>query len=333
MKRLVSLLVTAVVLMAGSSVVGAKTLKFATLAPAGTAWMKEMKAGAKVIKERTSGRVKLKFYPGGVMGNDQSVRRKIKAGQLHGGAFTASSLASVYPGVQILSMPMIFQSLEEVDHVRETVEPLIKQGMEEKGYVILGFTEGGFARFMSKDPKPDIDSFRDGKVWIPEGDDLTPETLGELGISPVPLPISDVFTGLQTGLIDTVAVTPSASIALQWHTNTGYLTDTPVLYIIGFLAVQKKTFERLKPEDQVAVKEEMGKVYKKLDSMNRKDNQAALAALRQQGINFVDVNADEVARWRKVALDSLDNMVNDGKLPADIYRTMIDSLQQFRNRQ
>lgn len=333
MKRLVLLATAVVVLIAGAPVVAAKTLKFATLAPAGTAWMKEMKAGAKIIKERTDGRVKMKFYPGGVMGNDQSVRRKIKAGQLHGGAFTSSSLSSVYPGVQLLSMPMIFRSLDEVDHVRETVEPLIKKGMEEKGYVILGFTEGGFARFMSKDPKPDINSFRDGKVWIPEGDTLLPETLGELGISPVPLPISDVFTGLQTGLIDTVAVTPSASIALQWHTNTGYLTDTPVLYIIGFLAVQKKTFDRLKPEDQVVLKEEMGKVYKKLDSMNRKDNQDALAALRQQGVSFVDVNDDEIERWRKVALDSLDSMVNEGKLPADVYKTMIDSLQQFRTSQ
>ncbi len=333
MKKLLTLIGVAALVMLSSPAVHAKTLKFATLAPAGTAWMKEMKAGAKIIKERTEGRVKVKFYPGGVMGNDQSVRRKIRAGQLHGGAFTSNSLASIYSGVQLLSMPMIFQSLEEVDHVRKAVDPLIKKGLEDEGYVILGIAEGGFARFMSKEPKKDIGAFQDGKVWMPEGDKLTPITLADLGVSPVPLPISDVFTGLQTGLIDTVAATPSGAIALQWHTNTRYLTDAPILYVIGLLAVQKKTFDRLKPEDQLVLREEMAKVYKKLDALNREDNQAALDALKQQGIGFVEVEQDEIDRWRKIAQDSLDNMVSEGQLPADVYQVMTESLQQYRNSQ
>lgn len=333
MNGLITLFCLSALLLTGISAADAKTLKFATLAPAGTAWMKEMKAGAKQIEERTAGRVKLKFYPGGVMGNDQSVQRKIRVGQLHGGAFTSSSLATVYPGVQMLSMPMIFRSLDEVDHVRKTVDPLLKQGMEENGYVILGIAEGGFARFMTKEPKGRIEAFQDGKVWIPEGDRLTPVILGDLGVSPVPLPISDVFTGLQTGLIDSVAATASGSIALQWHTNTQYLTDTPILYTIGLLAVQKRTFDRLEPGDQAVLKEEMGKVYAKLDALNRDDNAQALDALRQQGIEFVDVAPDEITRWRKVALDSLDVMVNDGQLPADVYQVMIESLQQYRNSQ
>ena len=80
--KLISLTMIAVAFSGG---VAAKTLKLATLAPAGTVWMKEMKAGADRVAQRTSGRVEIKFYPGGVMGNDQSVHRKIRIGQLHGG--------------------------------------------------------------------------------------------------------------------------------------------------------------------------------------------------------------------------------------------------------
>lgn len=61
--------------------VQAKTIKIATLSPEGTFWMKQMRAGAKEIKQRTQGRVVFKFYPGGVMGNDANVLRKIHVGK------------------------------------------------------------------------------------------------------------------------------------------------------------------------------------------------------------------------------------------------------------
>ena len=116
----------ALVFTFSSSHAVAKTLKIATLAPAGTTWMKEMKKGAGEIKKKTEGRVKLKFYPGGVMGNDKSVHRKIKIGQLHGGAFTSGGLSHVYPEIQTLSLPMLFDNFAEVDYVRSRGRRAIK---------------------------------------------------------------------------------------------------------------------------------------------------------------------------------------------------------------
>ncbi|MGD8421545.1 MAG: TRAP transporter substrate-binding protein DctP, partial [Gammaproteobacteria bacterium] len=163
--------------------VQAKTLKIATLAPAGTSWMQEMQAGAELILERTEGRVKLKFYPGGVMGNDQSVHRKIRIGQLHGGAFTPTGLAGVDSSIQVLSLPMLFRNLDEVDYVRERMDPVLKQEMSDSGFVILGITEGGFARILSRQPMQDLESLRRGKVWIPEGDRISQVVFEALGIT------------------------------------------------------------------------------------------------------------------------------------------------------
>ncbi len=103
MHTLVKIVSLAIISIAFSASVGAKTLKIATLAPAGTTWMKEMKAGAKLIKQRTEGRVKLKFYPGGVMGNDKSVHRKIKIGQLHGGALLRAGWRRCIPAFSRLA--------------------------------------------------------------------------------------------------------------------------------------------------------------------------------------------------------------------------------------
>ena len=92
-----------------------------------------------------------------------------------------------------------------------------------------------------------MQSIRDSKVWIPEGDKLVQETFDTMQISPIPLPISDVFTGLQTGLIETITSTSTGAIAFQWHTKIRYLVDLPVLYVIGVLAVNKSAFDKISP--------------------------------------------------------------------------------------
>ena len=333
MKKTVTYVVAALFACLISGGAAAKTLKFATLAPAGTTWMNEMKAGADKVKERTGGRVKLKFYPGGVMGNDQSVHRKIKIGQLHGGAFTQGGLASVDSSVVAIGLPMMFKNLDEVDYVRQRIEPELKASMEQGGYVLLGVSEGGFARILSKQPMIDVKALRDSKVWVPEGDQVSLTAYRALGVTPISLPISDVFTGLQTGLIETVAANPTAAIAFQWHSSTEYMTDVPITFLTGLLAVSKKVFDKLSAEDQAVLREEMGTVFKRLDALNRSDNEAARAALQQQGIKFVTPSPEEVARWREIGSQSVDDMVANGVISGDVVERVRTLLQEYRAQQ
>jgi TRAP-type C4-dicarboxylate transport system substrate-binding protein len=310
----------------------AKTLKIATIVPAGTNWMKELKQGADAVKQRTDGRVKIKFYPGGVMGNDQSVHRKIKIGQLQGGAFTSGGLAHVYPEIQVLSLPMLFDSFEEVDYVRSKIDPVLKRDIEDSGFVLLGISEGGFARIFSQTPITDLESIRLSKVWIPEGDYVVQETFSMMGISPVSLPVSDVFTGLQTGLIETIAVNPTAAIAFQWHSKMNYMNETPLIYLIGTLAVQKKVFDKLKLEDQAILREEIGRAFKRLDHINRSDNKSATEALAKLGIQFTHPDMAELARWKTLSARSIDVMIEHGSVSQEIVDEIQRHLTDFRSR-
>jgi len=300
-------------------------IKIATLAPAGTSWMKEMKKGAKAIKQRTQGRVKFKFYPGGVMGNDQSVHRKIRINQLQGGAFSSSGLTSVDPNIQILSLPMLFENFDQVDAVRQVMDDKIKQHVARKGFVILGITEGGFARIMSTKPIHSLQDIRDSKVWIPEGDALVEETYRTLGISPIPLPLADVFTGLQTGLIETIASTSTGAIAFQWHSKLNYMVDTPVMYIIGVLAISNKAFDKIKPADQRVVIEEMNKAFVTLGKINRKDNLAATAALAQQGIKVIKPDPQKTKKWHELSQQAIQHMVDNGLID----KTLLDEVRRL----
>ena len=179
----------------------------------------------------------------------------------------------------------------------------------------------------------DLESIRGSKVWIPEGDQIGQIAFRALGITPISLPISDVFTGLQTGLIETVAVNPTAAIAFQWHTSTSFMTEIPISYLIGVMAIQKKAFDILSPDDQGIVREEIGKVFNRLDMLNRSDNLAAKAALLQQGISFVKPDPGEAERWKSIANQAIDEMVESGVISKEIVGQVRGHLQSFHNGQ
>ncbi|NQZ99432.1 MAG: TRAP transporter substrate-binding protein DctP [Myxococcales bacterium] len=310
---------------------GARTLKIATMSPDGTTWMKEMREGAKEIEERTEGRVKLKFYPGGVMGNDQTVLRKMRVGQLHGGAFPGGGLVEVYNDIQVYSLPFLFHSYAEVDYVRARMDSLIQAGLEQRGLVAMGLSEGGFAHLLSSEPlksRADLDGKR---VWIPQGDTMSQIAFETAGISPVPLPISDVYTGLQTGLINTVASSPIGAIAFQWHTKVRFLTDVPLIYLIGTLAFAKRSFDKLGTEGQAVLREVMGRIFRRLDRASRRDNAAARDALANQGIEFVSPTSEELSQWRSIAEEAEQRYQGRNLYSEEMYEILKGHLRDFRN--
>jgi len=84
-------------------------IKFATLAPEGTTWMKVMNDWNKEIQEKTGGKLKFRLYAGGVAGDEKDVVRKIRLGQLHAGGFTGVGFGEIAPEVRILDAPFLFR--------------------------------------------------------------------------------------------------------------------------------------------------------------------------------------------------------------------------------
>jgi TRAP-type C4-dicarboxylate transport system substrate-binding protein len=313
------LLLTITLLGFNSPVLSAKTIKIATLSPAGTFWMKQMREGAEKIKEKTQGRVKFKFYPGGVMGNDENVLRKMRIGQLHGGAVTIGSLAQVIPDATIYGLPYLFSSLDDAEQIRKTTDPMLVQEYEKKGFITFGFAQGGFSYLMSSKPIRSLDDLRARKSWIPENSDVGLAVYRYVGVSPITLPLSDVLTGLQTGLIDTIVTSPIGALALQWHTHIKYVTDQPLNYLVGTMIVDKKVFDKISPADQVIVRQVMGDVYKKIDEQNKIDNIAARQALINQGIEFLKINDKEKAEWEKIDDLVIGEMIKKYKYNKQLY--------------
>lgn len=309
------------------STVYAKTIKIATISPDGTLWMEEMRAGAREIKKRTQDRVDFKFYPGGVMGSDENVLRKMRIGQLQGGAVTTGSLTGAYADIDIYSLPYIFSSLEQVDYVRGRMDQFLLDELEKNGLVAFGFGEGGFSYMMSDSSAYTVDEVRQQKVWVPGGNKVGEAVFSSAQISPVSLPVSDVLTGLQTGLVNTIITSPIGAIALQWHTRVKYVIDVPLTYISAMLVVDKNVFEQLKIEDQAIVREVMTASFKRIDAANRRDNIAAEEALKRQGIEYITLPKDSLEAWYAIGDKAIKKLQADNSYSPGAYKMIMEHVE------
>jgi TRAP-type C4-dicarboxylate transport system substrate-binding protein len=308
----------------------ATVLKIATIAPEGSEWMVEHRAAAAKLKELTDGRVTLKFYGGGVMGNDRKVLRKIRIGQLQGAAFTTSGLAERYPDIVLYGMPFVFRSQDEVDFVREKLDAELMQGLDEAGFVSFGFAGGGFANFMSREPLTNHASLEGKKIWVPEGDVISYTALESMNLSPVVLPLSDVLTGLQTGLLDVIVTPPVGALLLQWYTKVKYINPLPIAYTVGLLAIDSRAFKRIDAADQEVVRGVLSDIYLRLDEINRRDNVEAEEALLANGLQRVEVSQEDVPYWRDVADKTNERMWKESGAKPELYEKLMNLLDEYR---
>lgn len=318
-------------LVAWTAPLAAQTLKIATIAPESSSWMKDMKAGAKVIEQSTDGRVKLKFYGGGVQGNDKQVQRKMRTGQLHGGAFSSGGLNRFQQDADIFSLPMLFRTIDEARYVRNELEAEVRQRLEDAGYINFGIAAAGFAYMMSNKPAANLDDLKGQKVWIPEGDPVGFAALRALGVAPVVMPVTDVMTGLQTDLLDSITAPPVGAVVFQWHTNLKYLADVPIAYVYAALLVDKRVFSRISPEDQAVVREVMEGIYRKFDRYGVSDNDQAMEALLESGLKKLSPNAAEVEEWSKVVNQSHRELAEEGVFDIALYDRILTLLAEYRS--
>jgi len=306
-------------------------LKFATLAPAGTTWMNLLQEWADEVQQASDGRLVFKIYPGGVQGDEPDVLRKIRFGQLHGGAFTGYGIGHIYSPTRVLELPFLFKSIDEIDYVRERLMPEITQGYRDNGYELVGWMEVGFVYFFSQQPIRSLDDLRKRRIWLWQGDPMGEAFFHASGLAPIPLSIIDVYTSLSTGLIDTVYTPPLGAIALQWFTKTSYITNVPMANGIGSLVVSRRFFQNL-PQDLQKLLQRTGmETGRKLIEATRKDNVEALEILKERGLQLVmDTEDLETEEVRMISNRAAQHLMGNGYIPEYMFIQVNQWLQEFR---
>jgi TRAP-type C4-dicarboxylate transport system substrate-binding protein len=303
--------------------------KIASLAPAGSVWIEQFENFAKDVGEKTGGEVGFRVYSGGVMGDDQSMYRKIRVGQLHGSGFTMTGISTVVPDFRVLSIPFLFESYKEVDYVIEGLIPTFKERFREKGLEFIAMTEVGFIYAMSTQPISTFEKLKDSKNWSPSGDPVSEVYLSALGISPMQLSIPDVLTSLQSGLVETVYNSLYGSIVLQWFTKARYIADVPYGYAYGVFALDGAKFAGLPEMHKKAIQAAAQIHFPVLLEKTRESNSESRRVLEARGGEFLKVDEETLGILREKSEQSVDSLVPHS-LSKGIYDQVVELRKQFR---
>ncbi|HAL92446.1 MAG TPA: hypothetical protein DCM68_05410 [Verrucomicrobia bacterium] len=304
------------------------TLKLATLAPEGSIWMQAIHDAKTEIEAVTAGAVKLKIYPGGIMGSEKDVLFKIKTGQLQGGGFMGYAIGKICPDSSAMMFPMAFRNYDEVDQALEKMRPFLDGNARANGYETMGWTEVGFSYAYGMKPLSSLDDLRATKVWGLDSPMLI-ELLAAAGISSIPANVTDVLTALQTGSLESVFGPPTAAIAVQWHTKVRYYNTMRLTYAMGGVFLSSASWNAVPEPHRAIVKSTFDKHCRLLSPKVRKSDIEALEFMRTQGVQAMEETPEARAAFEQVASQALEKVVGS-VFSAESWNLLQQCLKEIR---
>ena len=283
---------------------GPVKIKVAAVTPEGSTWVKVLRGLAEDVKHHTAGEVVLTIYPGGVSGDEADVLRKMRVNRINAAGFSGVGLGIILPKIRIFEAPLLFRNDGEIDAVREQLFDFFAEEFDKKGYVLLGFVEGGWVYLFSKQDLSQEKQFKAAKMWVWKGDRVAEMLLHNFGMRTTPLHIADVNTGLETGMVDAFYSPPLAAIAFQWHVRAQYMLDYPLANSNAALLMTKRAYYSLPASHQKTIKRLALIHCRKLVGLTRQDNRDARKVLQSQGVTFVKPDTQQLERLNSGARDT-----------------------------
>jgi len=304
------------------------TLKFAMLAPDRSVWSRAFDAADEDVRKATENRVGLKVYPGGVQGDEPTVIRKMRIGQLHGAAFMGRGINLVCPDTTVLALPLLFESEKEVEYVLDKMTPFFQEQARKNGYEILGWTMQGFAYLFSRNEVRDVDGLRSSKPWLMQDDIFSKAFFDVADIRAIPAQVGDVMMALQSGLVETVFSPPLGMIALQWHTRVTQHLDLGLFYSFGAVVVSQRQWRKISDDDQKEIKEA---IRRHAGSMNDKIAQQNAEAMTVLGktVKTVKPTDSGMAEFRRINAKVAERLRGD-VFSEEAYKLATKYLSEYR---
>jgi TRAP-type C4-dicarboxylate transport system substrate-binding protein len=301
-------------------------IKLATLAPRGSSYHKALLEMGQ--KWRQYG-VALTIYADGVQGGESVVVQKLRAGQLQAGMLTVTGLSDIDPAVAALqNMPMMFRSLDEVDYIRQKLTPTIEKRFQEKGFVILFWGDAGWVRFFSRRPAVRPADLKSQKMFVWQGDNTQVDLMKGYGYQPVPLETSDIYTSLQTGMIDAVPSIPYYALAGQFFAQAKHMLELNWAPLVGGAVVSKKTWDTIPETARQAMDAAAAEAGRQIQARSRQESDEAVAAMKARGLTVHAVPPEIGAEWRKLS-ESAYPKIRGTMVPAEMFDEVVRLLKEY----
>lgn len=314
----------------GQSLEAAQRIRLGTLAPKGSSYHNELKKMGQEWKESTQRSLSLTIYPGGSMGGESEIVRRMRIGQLQAGLLTAVGLSEIEPSVSGLqNFPLMFESLEEVDYIGAKLQPLLEERLEEKGFKVLFWVNAGWVHFFTKTPIAAPDDLRQLKLFSWAGSPEVVNLYKEAGFHPVPLETKDILPGLQTGLITAVPMPPIYANATQVDTKAPHMLDLNWAPLVGAAVLTTRAWNRLDADAKTTVMEIAKASGERIQKTDREDAAKAIAAMKKRGLQVHKISDKTKAQWKQAA-EEVYPLIRGKIIPADVFDRVDGWLSEFR---
>ncbi len=285
----------------------AYTLRIASLAPAGSSWMKILNAWNKTLQEKTDGKLKMRFYPGGSQGDERDFVRKMRVGQLDGGVVTTTGMSQLVRASLLLAVPGLLDTYDELDRVRVKMAPEFDAMFEKEGFRVVGWADAGKTRLFSVEPLKSPNDIKTKRPWAWKDDPIFIEFYQVIGASAVRLGVPEVYPALQTRMVDVISSSALTAVALQWYTRVKYMTKNNSAIIVGGTVMRKDKYDELPDDYKEAFDSTAARAHELLNKTIRKDDQKAYDVILKKGIEVVDPG-DAKAEWDAAHKKVRDNL-------------------------
>jgi len=283
-------------------------IRFASLAPAGSAFMKVMKAWNRSLKAGTENRVEFRFYSGGSQGDERDFVRKVRAGQMDAAGVSTTGLGMVARPVLVLTAPGLITEYDQLERARTQLGERFEKLIEDNGFVQLNWGEAGKHRIFSMHEFAEPKDLKSLRPWAWKDDPVFAEFVGVIGANPVRVGANEVYGGLQTRMLDTVPCSAIMAVALQWYTRLNYMAKWNFGIIIGGSFIKKEKFDELTEHDQKVLLDTAERAARAGDKLTRRDDERAYNSLVKRGIVEVDTSTHQAA-WDAAAMQTRKNLV------------------------
>jgi TRAP-type C4-dicarboxylate transport system substrate-binding protein len=304
----------------------------ATLVPDGSSWHLILKEMAEKWKEVSGGRVQVRLFPGGVAGDDPDVVRKMRLGTLSAGVLSAVGVGEIDKSVYALGIPLMYASYDEVYWVHDKMRADLEAGLADKGFVVLNWADGGWVHFFTKKPVATPDDLRQLKLFTWAGDAESVEVWRAGGFNPVPLPSTEIATGLQTGLIEALGSPPQVAVISQFFNHAQYMTDLRWQLLLGATLITNKAWDGIPAEIQPEIRRVTEEAGARLRREIRQSEEKDIEAMKKRGLTVVPVSEAQRGEWQQ-ATEKLYSQIRDNVVPAAAFDEARRLRDEFRSQQ
>jgi len=304
-------------------------IKMATIAPSGSEWHQVLQEMGAAWQKASHGLVQFRLYPGGVAGDDNDVVRKMRLGTLNASLLSTTGLTDIDRSIHALQVPLAYANYRELDCTIEQLGPRIEKQLAAKGFILLGWSDAGWAHFFTKSPVRTPDDMKKLKMFVWAGDDRYVELWKKAGFNPVPLPSTEISTALQTGLVNAVTSTVQGVVLLQWYRQVTYMCDLKWAVMLGAIIVTRQTWEKIPADVHPAIKEAARNACRRLSEFSRQSESRDIAVLQKHGVQVIAVDAAVLAQWRQL-IDGVLPQVRGSYVPAEYLDAALKQRDQCR---